>query len=134
MRAGPYYTREFGTQYQVRSQNAWTAGLFELHEDSWLHLRFRMEKTGFFHVLFVARTNDPTNKRAVVFEAPQFWRRRPPGVWHEARVPLGKAKRLGVSPADYALPLVVYTVVVNSHLEDIGLEVDRLRVTRGPNP
>jgi ferric-dicitrate binding protein FerR (iron transport regulator) len=134
MRAAPYNTPEFGTQYQVRSQNAWTAGLFELHPDSWLHVRFRADRARFFHVLLVARGDDPTNKRGVVFEAPQFWQRRPPGEWHEVSVPLARVKVLGKSPPEYQLPLVVYKVIVNSHLDDVGLAIDRLRVTRGPDP
>src|SRR5262249_11134873 len=83
LRATPYHSVEFGTQFQIRSYNAWTAGLFALHEDSWLHIRYRAERPGFFHVLFVARSDDPTDKRGVVFEAPQFWNRRQPNVWHE---------------------------------------------------
>ena len=134
MRAAPYHSDEFGVQYQIRSHNAWTAGLFALHEDSWLHLRYRADKVGFFHVLLVARSDDPTNKRGVVFEATQFWNRRQPNTWHPVSVPLGSAKRLGSAPPDYPLPLVVYQVVVNSHLDDVGVVVDRLQVNRSRTP
>jgi hypothetical protein len=134
LRATPYYSVEFGKQFQIRSYNAWTAGLFALHEDSWLHLRFRMERPGFFHVLFVARSDDPTDKRGVVFEAPQVWTRRQADTWYTTSIPLGNAKRLGDSPPLFPLPLVVYQVVVNSHRDDIGLVVDRLQVNRNPRP
>jgi ferric-dicitrate binding protein FerR (iron transport regulator) len=134
MRATPYHSDEFGIQYQIRSHNAWTAGLFALHEDSWLHQRFRAERPGFFHVLLVARSDDPTNKRGVVFEAPQFWNRRQPDTWYEVSVPLGNAKRLGNSPPNFPLPLVVYQLIVNSHLDDVGVVVDRLQVNRSPTP
>ena len=63
LRASPYHSDEFGTQYQIRSHNAWTAGLFALHEDSWLHIRFRAEKFKFFHVLLVARRCVPSYER-----------------------------------------------------------------------
>jgi hypothetical protein len=70
----------------------------------------------------------------VVFEAPKFWQRYAPGEWHEVSVPLGRSKRLGKAPPDYPLPLVVYTVIVSSHLDDRGVAIDRFRVTRGPDP
>ena len=49
-------------------------------------------------------------------------------------MPLGKAKRLGSSPPSFPLPLVVYQVIVNSHLDDVGIVVDRLQVNRRPKP
>jgi hypothetical protein len=135
MRAAACPSDRFGAEYQIVSQKAWTSGLFVLHEDSWLHMRFQVDKPGFFHVLFVARLADPTtDKRGVVFEAPHFWEHREPGRWYEVSVPLGGSKRLNNPPPELKLPLVAFLAIVSSQATDLGLTIDRLRVTRGPHP
>ena len=45
-------------RYQLRSHNAWSKGLFTLHDDSWIHIRYRLEKPGTFLLYVVCRQHD----------------------------------------------------------------------------
>jgi hypothetical protein len=71
-----------GTHHQVRSENAWTRGLFVIQDDTWLSVTFRVEKPGFFHFLLACRPVDRMNVRGVVLETPHCWNQFAPGEWH----------------------------------------------------
>jgi hypothetical protein len=45
-------------RYQIRSHNAWSEGLFSLHDDSWIHISYRVEKPGTFLLYVVCRQHD----------------------------------------------------------------------------
>jgi hypothetical protein len=117
--------------HQIRSQNAWTAGLFQVHDDTWLHVQFRLDRPGFFQLLAVARrTDNLTGQLGVVLEAPHFWQRQEAGVWHTASVPFNKFRRTkGSAPIEG--PLSVFQLIFDSAAIDRGLMIERIWVTRG---
>jgi ferric-dicitrate binding protein FerR (iron transport regulator) len=131
VRAAAYPTKSGASWYRIRTHNAWTRGLFAIHDDSVLHLRFRMEKPFYFQVLVAARGADPTQFHTVNLEAQPPPMRRQPGVWYTVNLPLAKFRRheRGTSPAG---PLIAYVINLDSQQTDRGLTIDRLWVTRGP--
>ncbi|MBL8793314.1 MAG: hypothetical protein JNM56_05370 [Planctomycetia bacterium] len=131
LRTVPQPHPHWGLGHAVQTPNAWTAGLFAIHTDSWFHARFRVEKPGFFHVLVVARDPDLGRRSCVVLEAPHFWLRREPGRWHTVHLPFADFRPTEPNRLTER-PLVAFIVVVDSQKEDLGLTLERFWVTRGP--
>ncbi len=119
------------TFHKVRTQNAWTNGLFAIHDDSWLHVRFRVERRGFFHCLVVARDRDAARRTSVVLEHNRFWQRREPRQWYTAHLPFADF-RPTYPDVQIEKPLIAFVVLFDSQQADIGLTVDRFWLTRGP--
>lgn len=120
-----------GVNHIVQSPNAWKPGLFAIHNDSWLHVRFRAEKPGFFHVLVVAREPEIARKSCVVLEGPHFWQNREPGQWHTVHLPFANFRPTEPNrPSER--PLVAFIVVFDSQKVDRGVTIERFWVTRGP--
>ena len=122
--------RTGGNNYKVSTQNAWTKGLFEIHDDSWLHVRYRVEKPGFFHGLIVCRGLDPTRHGCVLLEVRDLWQKREPNRWYTAHVPFAKMPPTNPE-APQARPLVAFIVVFDAQKVDRGVTVERFWVTRG---
>jgi ferric-dicitrate binding protein FerR (iron transport regulator) len=133
VRAIPVEGGPLGLHHQILSQNAWIEGLVDLHSDSWIHVRFRVEKPGFHELLLIVRDNDPMQKRATVLRAPDYWQGREVGVWHTVRLPLSQFwnNRTKKPPE---LPRTLFHILFDSHREDRGLTVERVWFTRGENP
>ncbi|HTU17614.1 MAG TPA: FecR family protein [Gemmataceae bacterium] len=119
-----------GTHHAVKTQNAWTNGLFEIHDDSWFHFRFRLEKPGFFQILVVVRSQDPTRHLSVVLENNNLWKHSPPRQWHTVHAPF---RDFSPTRPDVWIekPLVAFVVVFDSQTVDRGLTIERFWITRG---
>jgi hypothetical protein len=131
VRAVPRPTPKGKLFHKVQTQKDWTNGLFTIHDDSQLHVRFRVEKPGFFHILVVARTPDPTERTCVVLEGPDLFKDRQAGQWYTAHVPFSEFRPTEPGKSDRK-PLVAFIVAFDSQLVDRGLTVERYWVTRGP--
>jgi len=130
LRSVPHPNPKGGVNYKVQTPNAWTKGLFTIHDDSWIHVRFRTEKPGFFHALIVARNPDISQRQCVVLEGPPFFRQRAPGQWHTVHLPL--AEFLPTDPnRPHDRPLVAFIVVFDSQKVDRGVTIERFWATRG---
>ncbi|MBA4064674.1 MAG: hypothetical protein C0501_13360 [Isosphaera sp.] len=116
--------------HEVRLVKRWTDGMFAVHPDTWVSVRFRADRPGFHHLLVVARSHDPRHKSGVVYEAP-VWRGREAGRWHTAHVRLADCRKL--EDPDVPRPLVGFLVVASSD-RDVGVTVDRFWVSRGAEP
>jgi hypothetical protein len=124
-----------GVHHQVRSQNAWTSGLFQIHDDSWLSVRFRVDRPGFFHALVVCRGSLLDPGPCVVLEAPHFWKNRQPGVWYTAHVPFVEFRKTKLYQDRVLDETGVATLMLfDSQEVDRGLTIEWYRVTRGPQP
>jgi hypothetical protein len=133
VRAVPRPTPRGQLFHKVQSQKDWTNGLFTIHDDTQLHVRFRVEKPGFFHILVVTRTPDPTERMCVVLEGPDIFKDRQAGHWYTAHVPFSAFKPTDARKSDQK-PLVAFLVLFDSQVVDRGLTIERYWITRGPAP
>ncbi len=123
---------EHGQQrYQIRSHNAWSDGLFALHDDSWIHIRYRLEKPGTFLLYVVCRQHDFGEPVATVL-TPGNLRQTEAGRWHTLTLSTNRFRRArtrSAVPLDGRL--VAFLLVFDSPAHNPGLTVDRVWVTRG---
>jgi hypothetical protein len=118
-------------RYQLRSHNAWSKGLFTLHDDSWIHIRYRLEKPGTFLLYVVCRQHDFRQPVCTVL-TPGNYRQTEPNRWHTLTLPLRRfhrARAQDIVPFDGQL--VAFHLVFDSPEHNPGLKVDRIWVTRG---
>jgi hypothetical protein len=120
-----------GINHKISTQNAWTEGLFEIHDDSWMHVRFRVEKPGFFHILVVARDPDPTRRASVVLESPDIFSHRKAGQWYTVDLRFADFRPTDPNRPPLDKPLIAFLVVFDSQRVDRGVTVESISVTRG---
>jgi hypothetical protein len=118
-------------RYQLRSHNAWSKGLFTLRDDSWIHIRYRLEKSGTFLLYVVCRQHDFGQPVCTVL-TPGNLQQTEPGRWHTLTLPLNQFRR---ARARDIIPLqgqlVAFCLVFDSPEHNPGLTVDRIWITRG---
>jgi ferric-dicitrate binding protein FerR (iron transport regulator) len=118
-------------RHQLRSHNAWSKGLFTLHDDSWIHIRYRLEKPGTFLLYVVCRQYDFGEPVATLL-TPGNLRQTEPNRWHTLTLPLNQFRR---ARAQDIVPLngqlVAFCLAFDSPEHNPGLTVDRVWITRG---
>ena len=136
-----------GTPYDwftIASYNAWGRGehsFFEIHADSVIHLRLKMDRPGPFGLMLSCRAVDRERKRGGnAFFGDALSRKiegLQPGEWVTVSLPLAEFDRIergkGKRPTregDLA-GLAAYYVHLSTRTEDRGLAVERIWVTRG---
>jgi ferric-dicitrate binding protein FerR (iron transport regulator) len=117
----------------VLSNNAWTKGLFEIHEDSVFHVRFRKERPGFFHCLICTRGPDLADRNCIVLEHNGFWQVKK-GEWITVDLPFKDFHPTEPHKPPVAKPPVAFVIVFDSQGNDAGLTIEGFWVTRGPGP
>jgi hypothetical protein len=118
-------------RYQIRSHNAWSDGLFSLHDDSWLHIRYRVEKPGTFLLYVVCRQHDFGQPVATLL-SPGNLRQNEPKQWHTLTLRLNQLKRTKTEDSvSLDGQLVAFKLVFDSPEPDPRLTIDRIWVTRG---
>lgn len=125
----------------VTTQNAWREGqhgLFNLSEDSVLHIRFRQQRPAPLRLMIVTRAYPPGNGQRGVnlyYEDPAWNADLPADQWSTISVPLAEVsyfgKRDSFKTGKRELEgLAAFTVQFTSMNQDIGLTVDQIWVTR----
>jgi hypothetical protein len=118
-------------RYQIRSHNAWSDGLFSLHDDSWIHISYRVEKRGTFLLYVVCRQHDFGPPVATLL-SPGNLRQNEANKWHTLTLPLNQLKRTKTEDSvSLAGQLVAFKLVFDSPEHNPGLTIDRIWVTRG---
>ncbi len=118
-------------RYQLRSHNAWSKGLFALHDDSWIHIRYRLEKPGTFLVYVVCRQHDFGQPVCTVL-TPGNLRQPDAHRWHTLTLALNQFHLAKAQDAvGLSGQLVAFLLVFDSPEHNPGLTVDRIWVTRG---
>jgi len=123
--------RPEGTLFQVVSTEEWAHGLFMAHDDSHLHLTFRVQNPGWLNIIISTRTQGDAPRFASNYLFGDFpGRSVKSGTWHTVTVPLAMFKRLsgGVATLKDEVP---FQVIVGAPAPDRGLAIDRIWVTRG---
>lgn len=130
VRAAPFRETNGRIYHKVQTQKDWTNGLFLIHDDSRLQVRFRIDKPGFFHALIVTRDPDASRRICVVLEATHFWMNREPRKWYTVDLPFAQF-RPTVPNIKADKPLVAFIVLFDCQGVDRGLTIDRFSITRG---
>ncbi|WP_161604648.1 FecR domain-containing protein [Roseiconus nitratireducens] len=137
--AGDGHGRE--NNIAVTTQNAWREGqhgLFNLSDDSVLHVRFRQQRVAPLRLMLVTRAYPPGNGRRGVnlyYEDSSWNAHLASKTWHTISVPLSETsyfgKRGNFENGKQKLEgLAAFTVQFTSMNQEIGLTVDRIWVTR----
>lgn len=121
-----------GAPFEIATAEQWTYGLFSVHDDSHLHVTFKMQNPDWFNILILTKTADadpPLFAGNYIFDEPGWWPHEP-GAWRTVTIPLKKFRPLPPSQASFenAIPI---QVLFSSPEEDRGLVIDRIWVTRG---
>jgi len=121
--------------YITASRHHWVDGLFTIHDDSHLHITFKMQRPDWLNVFFSTRGADATNPTWAlhIFNEVPYWPPKP-GEWRTVTIPLSKfrRKRDGVFRNEPpVLGEAAYSVSVSAVEPDRGLVIDRIWVTRG---
>lgn len=125
------YAQNAQKRYQIRSHNAWTEGLFTIHADSWLHVRYRLQRPGTFLLYVVCRQKDFGQPVATVLTSGNLAQAKA-GQWHTLTLPFGALRRArSPQPPPLDGQLVAFLLVFDSPEHDPGLTVERIWVTRG---
>ena len=121
-----------GAPFEIATAEQWTYGLFSVHDDSHLHVTFKMQSPGWFNVLILTKTADsdpPLFAGNYIFNEPGWWPQEP-GAWRTVTIPLKKFRPLPPSRESFqnAIPI---QVLFSSPEADRGLAIDRVWVNRG---
>ena len=129
-------------KFSISSGNAWRDGLhsyFQIHEDSVLHLTYKMERPGWFQIMLNLRgTPDSTAGTSNVFykNSGKWNQGLAPGEWRTIHIPLKDySKFMGRHQKPKVIDLTglaAFQIYLSSHEDDHGLVVDRIWVTREP--
>lgn len=126
---------QFGEFYSIVSKPKWFHGTVTVHEDSHLHMTFKMQNPNWLNIFLITRTTDPGDPRFAnnfQFNEIPFVRIRP-NEWYTISIPLSKFVRLPGYSKETLLNLIPFQVVVNSPEPDRGLVIDQISITRkGP--
>jgi ferric-dicitrate binding protein FerR (iron transport regulator) len=118
-------------RHQIRSHNAWNQGLFTIYHDSWIHVRYRLERPGTFLLYVVCRQHDFGQPVATVLSSGNL-RQTNAGQWHTLTLPFSALRRArSQAPPPLDGQLVAFLLVFDAPEQDSGLTVERIWVTRG---
>jgi hypothetical protein len=118
------------------NEEIWKRGLVEVHEDSVLNIRMKIEGDQFYHVLLFMR-----GQMHYEYQEPRVTRGEWQGKWRTLRIPLSAFKRTSREFAlgdDFEtrahvpphLKRPIYMLLVSSQKQDIGLTIDKIWITR----
>lgn len=109
-------------------------GLFAWHDDSVLHVTFRVQPPAWFHIYLVTRTY-PQNESpfAWCLIDPRLWQAQP-GEWRTVHIPLADFRPLGFEPERPSLGRIPIGLSVVGPGDLPGIEIDSLRVDRSELP
>lgn len=133
VRAEPVEGQPRGTHYQIYTQNAYyegLPGLFRIHDDTHLHLTYRMAKPGWFQVFVGVRPNSSVSAKRANFLLQPSNDGLKSGQWRTLHIPFSKLRNL--QGDESASGQQAYFILLDTQVEARGLELQRIWVTRGP--
>lgn len=110
------------------------SGLFFWHEDSLLHLRFKVQPPGWFHIYLRARTyEDPQPVLTYCYVDLNLWQTQP-GEWRTVSIPLSEFRAQNYRQDKPELGRIPLQIFFRGESENNGFMIDRIWVTRGESP
>jgi ferric-dicitrate binding protein FerR (iron transport regulator) len=125
--------------WQIRSDARWLTGLFEIHPDTRVRVRYKVDRPGTGQLLVVVGDRPAPRARCNVLLAPVPFEPAPGGGWRTVELAAADwvLEKVPGRPPLPDLPWTVVLVVFNTYEEDIGLRVAEFAATRprpGPEP
>ena len=126
------------SHFAVVSNNAWSDGQhshFQVHPDSYLELRFKMEKPQWFLIRIGLRATPQSARKFggnAFYQNHRWHRDLEPGEWRTMRIPLSEVHHHShEKEGDVNLDgLGAYLISVSTQRRDAGLVIDAIRVGR----
>lgn len=127
------------SHFAVVSNNAWSDGLhshFQVHADSTLEFRFKMEKPQWFLVRLGLRATPFSERKFggnAFYQSNDWHRDLQPNEWRTVKIPLTEIHHFGNSERnDIDIEgLGAFLISISSQNHDVGLVIDEIRVDRG---
>jgi hypothetical protein len=120
--------------YSIATPARWAHGLFAIHDDTHLHITFRIRESRWINVFVLTRTDEepPAFASNYIYDAGGWWGDKP-GAWHTVTIPLSEFRRLSPGGDGSFTGELPFQIAINSPEGDPGLVIDRIWVTRdGP--
>ncbi|MEM6777181.1 MAG: FecR family protein [Planctomycetota bacterium] len=133
VRAQPVDGQPRGTHFQIYTQNAFYDGLpelFRIHEDTYLNLTFRMKNPGWFQIFVGVRPEANVSAERTNFLLQPSNDALKPNEWNNLHVPFSRLRNLQGNFR--AAGRSAYFMLFDTQVEDRGLEIRRIWVTREP--
>lgn len=141
VRAIPFVHKQRPLRFGITTENAWGQGryaLFQLHEDSVLHLRLRLQKPAPIRVMINPRPYSPEKASVggnLYYEDIAAGMKLDDSSWHTVSVPLADISFYGGEERkEFGSPglegLAAYIVHLTTLGQDAGLLVEKMWVTR----
>jgi ferric-dicitrate binding protein FerR (iron transport regulator) len=122
----PYHKAEM---FQIRSHHRWARGLFQLHADSEVCVRYRVHTSGRGQVSLVSRTASVKDTATGVLEWNGWYEAGGDDGWRSLKVRAGDMLDNKEAPK-FGPPWVTFLMIFNTYGTDLGLEVANFRVSR----
>lgn len=105
-------------------------GLFAWHDDSVLHITFRVQPPGWFHIYLYARPYaDSQTSLTYCCVKPDLWQSLP-GEWRTVSIPCSEFRRIGSGPTEPMLGRIPNRIVFSGPSDSAGFALDRISVNR----
>lgn len=118
----------------VASSPTAAEGLFAWHDDTMLHVTFRVQPPAWFHIYVFARTYQRAEPLVAWCRVdPELWLSRP-GEWRTVDIPLADFDPVGSEPAGTTLGRIPVRLAFVGPADLPGIVVDRIRVDRSGSP
>jgi hypothetical protein len=125
------------TCWQIRSDNRWAQGLFQIHPDTSFQVRYKVDRPGTGQLLVVIREDPAMRDRCNVLLAPVPFEPAADGGWRTVELAASDwevEQNRGWRPPPGPQPWLAYLVVFNTYEIDLGLRVAEFSVTRPKKP
>ena len=110
------------------------SGLFFWHDDSLLHLTFKIQPPGWFHIYLLARTYQESRPvLTYCYVDLSLWQTQP-GEWRTVSIPLSEFRLQNYAQDNPVLGRIPLQISVRGESETDGFMIDRIWVTRGAPP
>ena len=115
--------------HEVSSPTA-VDGLFAWHSDSVLHVTFRVQPPGWFHIYLYARSyRQPRSLLTYCCVKPELWLTSP-GQWRTAHIPLSEFRLVSYGRDESGLGRMPMRIAFTGQGSDSGIAIDRIWVDR----
>jgi len=110
------------------------SGLFFWHDDSLLHLTFKIQPPGWFHIYLLARTYQESRPvLTYCYVDLSLWQTQP-GEWRTVSIPLSEFRLQNYAQDNPVLGRIPLQISFRGESETDGFMIDRIWVTRGAPP
>jgi ferric-dicitrate binding protein FerR (iron transport regulator) len=118
---------------QIRSNHQWAHGFFQLHPESVVRVRYRVERPGPSQLCFCVRSAKVGSSETGMMECNEAFVNARPREWRWLEI---RAADMFDNPhaPKFGPPWIGFLVIFNTYREDLGLSIAEFQVTRPARP